>query len=211
MKLAAFLFITSLAHAASCDSLSSLSLPNTTILLAQDVAAGAFTPSPAPGRAGGGRGGNFTDLPAFCRMQASAKPTSDSDIRIEVWLPVAASWNGKLRGTGNGGLGGGTGANPGALATAMRLGYATVGSNTGHEGDSSYAMDHPEKIKDFGYRSAHEMTVTAKALINAYCGQDPPNRIGESHASLSNLSLDGFPNRCGPATAHNSRVRSTYV
>jgi feruloyl esterase len=55
----------------------------------------------------------------------------------------------------------------------MRLGYATVGSNTGHEGNSSYAMDHPEKIKDFGYRSAHEMTVTAKALIKAYYGKDP--------------------------------------
>ncbi len=173
MKLVAFLFVVPLASAATCESLASVSLPNTMILAAQNVAAGAFTPPPAAGRAGGGRGPNFADLPAFCRVQASAKPTSDSDIRIEVWLPVAASWNGKLRGTGNGGLGGGTGANPGALAGAMRLGYATVGSNTGHEGDSSYAMDHPEKIKDFGYRSAHEMTVTAKALIKAFYGQDP--------------------------------------
>jgi feruloyl esterase len=84
MKLATFLFVASLAHAASCDSLSSLSLPNTTVLLAQDVAVGAFTPPPTPGRAGGGRGPNFTGLPAFCRVQASAKPSSDSDIRIEV-------------------------------------------------------------------------------------------------------------------------------
>jgi len=37
----------------------------------------------------------------FCRVLASAKPTSDSDIRIEVWLPVAG-WNGELRGYGNG-------------------------------------------------------------------------------------------------------------
>jgi feruloyl esterase len=164
---------TRFACAATCDSLTSLSLTNTTITQAQSVAAGAFTPPPAAGRADGGRGPNFGDLPAFCRVQATAKPSADSDIRIEVWLPVATSWNGKLRGTGNGGLGGGTGANPGALAGAMRLGYATVGSNTGHEGDSSYAIGHPERIKDFGYRSAHEMTVTAKALIKAFYGQDP--------------------------------------
>jgi feruloyl esterase len=117
---------TRFACAATCDSLTSLSLTNTTITQAQSVAAGAFTPPPAAGRAGGGRGPNFADLPAFCRVQATAKPSADSDIRIEVWLPVATSWNGKLRGTGNGGLGGGTGANPGALAGAMRLGYATV-------------------------------------------------------------------------------------
>ena len=77
-------------------------------------------------------------------------------------------WNGKLRGTGNGGLGGGATVGAGPLANGVRLGYATAGNNTGHEGDSSYAMTHPEQIKDFGYRSAHEMTVASKALIKAY-------------------------------------------
>ena len=81
-------------------------------------------------------------------------------------------WNGKFRGTGNGGLGGGTGANPNQLAAGVRAGYATAGHNTGHEGDSSYALDHPEKIKDFGYRSTHEMTVASKALIKAFYGRD---------------------------------------
>jgi feruloyl esterase len=168
----------SAAAATTCESLAMLSLPNTTVTLAQSVAAGAFTP-PAPPAAGGrGRGQQFTDLPAFCRVQATLKPSSDSDIKMELWMPVgsaggAGGWNGKLRGTGNGGLGGGAGVNTGALAGGVRLGYATAGNNTGHEGDSRYALDHPEKIKDFGYRSAHEMTVTAKALIKAYYGQDP--------------------------------------
>ena len=88
-------------------------------------------------------------------------------------MPVAASWNGKLRGTGNGGLGGGAGVNAGGLANGVRLGYATAGNNTGHEGDSRYALDHPEKIKDFGYRAAHEMTVASKALIKAFYDKDP--------------------------------------
>jgi feruloyl esterase len=149
--------------ATPCEGLAKLSLPNTTITLAQTVGAGAFSP-PA-----GGRGGQqFGDLPAFCRVQARLKPSSDSDIKMELWMPEATRWNGKLRGTGNGGLGGGATVNAGPLATGVRLGYATAGNNTGHEGDSSYAMTHPEKIKDFGYRSAHEMTVAAKALIKAY-------------------------------------------
>src|SRR3954453_8691974 len=143
------------AHAATCDSLSSLTLPNTTITLAQQVAAGSFV---EPGR-GGAPGQPLTDVPAFCRVQATLRPSSDSDIRMELWLPAEASGNGKLRGTGNGGLGGGTAVNAGALANGVRRGYATAGNNTGHAGDSSYALSHPEQIKDFGYRSAHEMTV----------------------------------------------------
>ncbi|HEY2844921.1 MAG TPA: hypothetical protein VGJ09_14770, partial [Bryobacteraceae bacterium] len=89
--------------ATSCADLKSLSLPNTRITLAEPVAAGAFPP-PA-----GGKGGpqQFADLPAFCRVQATLTPTSDSDIKIELWMPAASSWNGKFRGTGNGGLGGG--------------------------------------------------------------------------------------------------------
>jgi feruloyl esterase len=83
-------------------------------------------------------------------------------------MPVAAAWNGKFRGTGNGGLGGGAAVNINPLTNGVRLGYATAGNNTGHEGDSSYALTHPEKIKDFGYRSAHEMVVASKALIKAY-------------------------------------------
>jgi len=60
--------------ATSCEGLAMLKLPNTTITLAQTVAAGAFTP-PA-----GTRGGQFNDLPAFCRVQATLKPSSDSAI-----------------------------------------------------------------------------------------------------------------------------------
>jgi len=150
--------------ATPCPELASLKLANTTITLAQIVSAGSFTP-PA-----GARGGpqQFAELPEFCRVQATLRPSADSDIKMELWMPAASRWNGKFRGTGNGGLGGGATVNAGPLATGIRLGYATAGNNTGHEGDSSYALSQPEKIKDFGYRSAHEMTVTSKALIKAY-------------------------------------------
>jgi feruloyl esterase len=150
--------------ATACAGLKNLSLANTKITLAETVAAGAFRP-PAGGKAGPQQ---FADLPAFCRIQATLAPTSDSDIKIELWMPVAASWNGRFRGTGNGGLGGGATIGAGPLANAVRAGYAAAGNNTGHEGGSNYAIGHPEKIKDFGYRSSHEMTVASKALIAAY-------------------------------------------
>jgi len=151
--------------ATPCADLAKITIANTTITRAETVGAGAFTP-PAGGR--GGAPNQFANLPAFCRVQATLKPSSDSEIKMELWMPVEASWNGKFRGTGNGGLGGGATVGAGPLANGVRLGYATAGNNTGHEGDSSYALDHPEKIKDFGYRSAHEMVVTSKALIKAY-------------------------------------------
>ena len=159
----------------ACEKLASTKLAGGMVTSAQFVAAGALPPPPA--RGGGppsaaGAANPFADVPAICRVAATMKPTSDSNIKIEVWMP-ATTWNGKLRGTGNGGLGGGTGPGANALAAGVRRGYTTVGSNTGHEGNSSYALEHPEQIKDFGYRSAHEMTVAAKALMRAFYGSGP--------------------------------------
>ncbi len=84
-------------RAASCESLASLALPAATITMAQSMAAGPFTPP--GGRAG--RGNAAVNLPAFCRVAATLKPSSDSDIKIEVWLP-AENWNGKFQAVGNG-------------------------------------------------------------------------------------------------------------
>ena len=156
------------AHAATCESLATLALPNTAITMAQPVAAGAFS---VPG-ARGGRGANaMADLPAFCRVAATLTPSSDSDIKIEVWLP-AANWNGKFQAVGNGAWSGAIGY--AALADALRRGYATSSTDTGHSGGSaSFALGHPEKLIDFAYRSEHEMTVKAKAIVGAFYGSAP--------------------------------------
>jgi feruloyl esterase len=159
---------------AACEGLASVALPDAAVTMAQPVAAGAFTP-PAGGRgpAGGGRAGAgpFATLPAFCRVAATMKPTSDSDIRIEVWLP-SSGWNGKFQAVGNGGWAG-TISYP-AMATALKRGYATSSTDTGHVGATgSFALGHPEKFVDFAYRSEHEMTVKAKAIIDRYYGRAP--------------------------------------
>ena len=153
--------------AATCESLASLALPNGKITAAQPVAAGAFS---APG-ARAGRGNAMADLPAFCRVEATLTPSSDSDIKIEVWLPTA-NWNGKFQAVGNGAWNGAIGY--AALAEALRRGYAASSTDTGHAGGSaSFALGHPEKLIDFAYRSEHEMTVKAKAIVNAFYGSAP--------------------------------------
>jgi feruloyl esterase len=101
--------------AATCESLAALSLPHTTITTAEARQPGAFT-APEGGRP-------LSNLPAFCRVAGSLKPTSDSDIRFEVWMP-ATGWNGKFHGVGNGGFAGRI--TYSGLADAVRGGYATA-------------------------------------------------------------------------------------
>src|ERR1700742_3826983 len=149
------------AYAASCESLSSLTLPHTAITLAQTVRdawpVSVRTP-PAP-------------RTPFCRVAATLRPTADSDIEIEVWLPESG-WNGKFQAVGNGGWSGSIGY--AAMATALDAGYASSSTDTGHHGSSaSFALGHPEKLIDYAYRSEHEMTIAAKAIISAFYGSAP--------------------------------------
>ena len=157
------------ASAATCESLAALSLPNAKVTTAQQVAPGAFTPPDA--LASGGAVPLFAKLPSFCRVAATLTPSSDSDIKIEVWLP-ASGWNGKFEAVGNGGWNGSV---PyAALANAVLAGYATAGTDTGHVGNTAaFALGHPEKVIDFGYRAVHEMTVKAKSVIDAFYGTAP--------------------------------------
>jgi feruloyl esterase len=156
------------AAAASCDSLARLALKDTAVTKAELVPAGAFE---APG-GGAPRGPDpYRSLGAFCRVAATLTPTSDSDIKIEVWLP-AAGWNGKYEAVGNGGWAGVI--SYGEMAAALRAGYATASTDTGHVGGrGTFAMGHPEKLVDFAWRSEHEMTAKAKRLIEAFYGSAP--------------------------------------
>ncbi len=152
------------ASAGTCESLVSLKLTDTTITAAQSISAGTYT---AP------NGEVFENMPAFCRVAATLTPTSDSDIGIEVWMP-ASDWNGKFEGVGNGGFGGAIAY--ASLASSVRLGYATASTDTGHVGtptDGSFALGHPQKIIDFGYRAIHLTTVIGKQITSAFYGEGP--------------------------------------
>ena len=129
------------ADAGSCSDLAKMALPHATITVAASVQAGAFTPDAQS------EAGDFTALPAFCRVAATLKPTSDSDIKIEVWLP-ASGWNGKFQAVGNGAFSGAI-AYP-AMGRALARGYAAASTDTGHVGNTaSFALGHPGKTDRF--------------------------------------------------------------
>ncbi len=159
---------TASVSAAACERLAaSLTLSHSTVSSAKVVAAGAFTP-PAGGAAAARAAAG---LPAFCRVALTIAPSSDSDIRSEVWLPLSG-WNGKFLQVGNGGWGGSI--QYAALADSLQRGYAAASTDTGHMGsDASFAIGHPEKRIDFGYRSVHETAVQGKATTAALYGSAP--------------------------------------
>ncbi len=152
------------ALAATCESLATAKFANAAISIAESRPAGDFTPL---------IGQRYRNLPAFCRVAGSLHPSADSDIKIEVWIP--SDWNGKFQGVGNGGFAGEISYS--AMAFAVSHGYATASTDTGHaalpNNSAQWALRHPEKINDFGYRAIHETAVIGKAIIRAFNNSEP--------------------------------------
>jgi len=165
--------------AAMCENVTNLQLADTTITGAQVVAAGQFKPSggtPSPAEAA-----VYRKLPAFCRVQGVIRPTSDSEIGFEVWMPISG-WNQRYLAVGNGGFSGAINytaradTNAPGLAEVLVGCYATSSTNTGHRSattDADWSLGHPEKVIDYGYRAVHATAINAKAIIDSYYGSDP--------------------------------------
>ncbi len=144
------------ARAATCESLTGLSLPQVTIK-------SATSSNPT-----------FPTAPAFCRVIGTATPTANSAVGFEVWMPLA-SWNGKLAGVGSGGSAGSIATS--SLLVALLRNYAAMATDNGHLG-GSWTFGHeptgdPERVIDFGWRAEHVSTVAAKAIVHAFYGTAP--------------------------------------
>src|SRR5258708_792631 len=105
VALVTVLMSSAIAYGATCESLKSLSLEHTTITLAQAVAAGEFSLPGGGERIASAQSTAFKQLPAFCRVAATLKPSADSNIKMELWMPLA-NWSGKFQAVGNGGWAG---------------------------------------------------------------------------------------------------------
>src|SRR5579862_8047749 len=163
--LAATLLVQSLSAQRPCESLANLKLAHTSIISSVLAGAGPFSASNGFGNL------PPVNLPSRCVIKAIARPTSDSEIHFEVWLP-AAGWNGKYEQVGNGGW---AGAIPtSAMIDPLLRGYATAGTDDGHAGggDASWAVGHSEKLVDFGYRAVNETNLQAQALVRAFYDKD---------------------------------------
>src|SRR5579872_3019361 len=113
----------------ACSSLTGLTFEgNTSITSATLVMDGTLMISPTV---------TATNLPPFCRVQGVSKPSSDSSIFFEVWLPQPDRWNSRFLSAGEGGFAG----NPayarngldGSMDELLRRGYATASTDTGHK------------------------------------------------------------------------------
>ena len=175
--------------AASCSSLATeLQLKNATITAAAEVPAGSFK-LPGVGGAPGGPPMDFSSLPAFCRVAGTLRPTADSDIRFEVWMPLTG-WNGKFVGGGNGVWAGSIAY--GDMVGPLARGYAVAASDVGHQGspvDANFLTGHPEKLVDFGHRAVHETTVAAKATVENFFGRRPQRSLYVSCSTGGRIGL----------------------
>ena len=151
----------------ACVDLKNLKLPYTTITSAAVATEG---PIPQPAIFGNAQP---TVAPERCEVRAVTRPTKDSEIRIELWMPLSG-WNGKYLQIGNGGWAGSI--NRTGLVGPLRRGYAVAATDNGHVSEglvpgAAWAIGHPEKLIDFGYRAVHETSVQAKAIVRAYFGR----------------------------------------
>ncbi|MFT8711386.1 tannase/feruloyl esterase family alpha/beta hydrolase [Komagataeibacter rhaeticus] len=184
------------ARAPDCAALARQALPDTTFTTVETVAAGSWQPPQdqlsrimsAPGMNLAGHARQAAN-PAFCRVAATLRPSPDSQIRTEIWLPLSG-WNGKLLGVGNFGWAGSLMYY--GMATGVAEGYAVASTDTGHdsatpEGQGGrFTLGHPEKMIDYAYRADHLMTVTARKLVRAFYGKKP------AHAYWIGCSLGGL-------------------
>ena len=177
----AFMMMGAAAAPTPCDQLTGLKLDAAKITSAVMTAEAA-----QPVRGGGaGRQGAAAPqapqaapppamIPEHCKLKLVLTPTSDSHIEMEMWLPPQAQWNGKFMAVGNGGFAGSIQGLANDMPQALRLGYATAGTDTGHQTQGGeWAIGHPEKMIDFAYRATHEMTVKAKEIIKAFYDRGP--------------------------------------
>ncbi len=162
MRVVAMLVVGAVAAAAQapvrpCESLTSVAIADTRIESAAVEAASSAAP-------------------AFCRVTAVlTHPPSGDRVRIFVGLPLK-EWNGRFEGVGGGGFLGGS---PTGVVRPVAENYAAGATDTGHEGGrGSFALDRNGRldwmlIRDNAYLGIHDMTVVAKALVNAFYGTPP--------------------------------------
>ena len=166
------LFVTALAAGLNmpCEQLASVKLERASITAATTVAEGVFTPPAGGGPPPPANAPPAQPTPEHCKVTMVLKPTPDSNINVELWLPTK-NWNGKFLAVGNGGWAGAI-QGWGDMQVALRRGYATAGTDTGHsaaDGQAGmFALAHPEKVVDFAFRALHDMTVKSKRVVDAF-------------------------------------------
>jgi feruloyl esterase len=104
---------------------------------------------------------------AHCRVDG----VLDKEIRFQLLLPD--TWNKKFMMGGGGGFVGGV---DNQARASVNDGYATVGTDTGHQGavtSAAWALNDLERQLNFGHLAVHRVAEVAKALVKAHYGAAP--------------------------------------
>lgn len=140
--------------AVSCAAVSGFAMRETTIISARVMPA-------ADG------------VPEHCRVSGIIAP----EIAFEVNLPTA--WNRRFYMSGNGGFAGETpesGPRPLYRANALKQGFVTATTNTGHDATAeplaSFAVSYQKRV-DYAFRAVHLTAVEAKRISRLYYGRAP--------------------------------------
>lgn len=155
----------------------------------------------------------FTIPPVdICRVVLSVATSSRSSTRIEAWLPQASNWTGRVLSTGNGGISGCIQFED--LGYGASLGFATLGSNGGHDGMTGVPfLDNEDVVADFAWRSLHTTAEVAKSIAPQFYGDEYTKSyyLGCSTGGRQGWkSAQSFPDDCdgvvagAPALAFNN-------
>ncbi|KAH7038404.1 Tannase/feruloyl esterase [Microdochium trichocladiopsis] len=173
--------------------------PNATLVSVDALPSGSVIQLPYGPDLCANAGVTATATSDLCRVVVNITDTPGSSIRIDAWLP--ADWNGRFLATGNGGIGGCI--DYSGLQTGAQLGFATLGTNAGHDGEVGFDffLNQPAVINDFGYRAIHVEAEFGKQLIQHFYGRAPATsyyhgcstggRQGLQNAQLYPADFDG--------------------
>ncbi len=145
-----------------CTQLTQLKLPDVRITEATAVAAGTGA-----------------IRVAHCRVAG----VIGTEIKFSLLLPE--QWNHKFLMGGGGGF---VGSVQNQAQFVVNDGYATAGTDTGHQGgvtDASWALNNEERRLNYGYLAVHRTAETAKAILRRYYGAN------ETRAYFSGCSNGG--------------------
>ena len=163
--LLAFFSVSVTAHTdpRQCDYVASLTLPFTSVVTTKAVAAGDYI---APD-------GKTYPVPAFCRVHLQASPSEDSLIHSEIWLPQTG-WNGRYYQLGNVSFSGVIYYS--SMVSVLQAGNAVAMTDDGNQSkglNANWAINHPQKIIDWGYRALKTTSDNARTIIKAFYKAEP--------------------------------------
>ena len=128
----------------ACESLTGKTIAGTTVTAVAVAASGA--------------------TPTYCRVSGTIAPSLNFQMRLP------QTWNGKLHYGGGGGYNGSIPGLTGYNLAALNQGYATVSSDSGHQGSgvvAAFALNDPYAAQLFGSLSVPTVMSSAQELLKA--------------------------------------------